>query len=142
MFKKQKTIRSLLSFIITGSNSINYDKLIQRFYGLFITIFFSNQEVFLYFYQETILLYCYLYRSFSVLLSRNYSPILLSTQKFFCASIKKLFSYIVIYTEVFLCFYQETILLYCYLYRSFSILLYFSLTFNIYGIHSSHQVIS
>lgn len=81
------TIRSLLGFIITGSNSINYDKLIQRCYGLFITIFFSNQEVFLYFYQETILLYCYLY-------------------------------------------------------RSFSILLYFSLNFNIYGIHSSHQVIS
>ena len=81
------TIRSLLGFIITGSNSINYDKLIQRFYGLFITIFFSNQEVFLYFYQETILLYCYLH-------------------------------------------------------RSFSILLYFSLNFNTYGIHSSHQVIS
>ena len=117
------TIRSLLNFIITGSKSINYDKLIQRFYGLFITIFFSNQEVFLYFYQETILLYCYLYRSFSVLLSRNYFPILLSIQKFFCASIKKLFPYIfiyqkffctsikklfpyiVIYTEVFLCFY-------------------------------------
>ena len=99
------TIRSLLSFIITGSKSINYDKLIQRFYGLFITIFFSNQEVFLYFYQETILLYCYLYRSFSVLLSRNYSPILLSIQKFFCASIKILFSYIAIYTEVFLYFY-------------------------------------
>ena len=76
------TIRSLLSFIITGSKSINYDKLIQRFYGLFITIFFSNQEVFLYFYQETILLYCYLYRSFSVLLSRNYFPILLSIRSF------------------------------------------------------------
>ena len=123
MLKKQMTIRSLLSFIITGSKSINYDKLIQRFYGLFITIFFSNQEVFLYFYQETILLYCYLYRSFSVLLSRNHSPILLSIQKFFCASIKKLFpyifiyqkffcasikilfSYIAIYTEVFLYFY-------------------------------------
>ena len=76
------TIRSLLSFITTGSKSINYDKLIQRFYGLFITIFFSNQEVFLYFYQETILLYCYLYRSFSVLLSKNYFPIFLSIRSF------------------------------------------------------------
>ena len=81
-------------------------------------------------------------------------------RKFFYTFIKKLFSYIVIYTEVFLCFYQETISLYfylsevflyfyqetiplyCYLYRSFSMLLYFSLNFNIYGIHSSHQVIS
>ena len=143
---------------------LRYSFLIRKFFYTFIKKLFSYiviyTEVFPCFYQETILLYCYLYRSFSVLLSRNYSPILLSIQKFFCASIKKPFSYIVIYTEVFLCFYQETISLYfylsevflyfyqetiplyCYLYRSFSMLLYFSLNFNIYGIHSSHQVIS